>query len=65
MKLKTINIDRPVTVLPQEDYEGLLETLAILQNKKILSRIQSALTNIQKGKIFSHQEVFGRAKRSG
>lgn len=64
MHLKPFIIDRPVTVLPHEDYEALIETLEILGNRKILSRIQSALKHIHQGKIYSHQQVFAKQKRS-
>ncbi|MEW6557928.1 MAG: hypothetical protein AB1349_11370 [Elusimicrobiota bacterium] len=37
----------------------MIETLEILSDKKILSRIESAVQNIRKGKVFLHKQVFG------
>ena len=44
--------------IPKDDYESLLETLEILNDRKQLNRIQSALKNIKK-KTFSHKDIFG------
>jgi predicted DNA-binding antitoxin AbrB/MazE fold protein len=43
----------------KEDYESLLETLEILSDQGQVKRIASALRNIEKGKLFSHKDVFG------
>ena len=45
--------------LPKEEHESLLETVEILSNKKQLNRIQTALNNIKKKKIFTHKDIFG------
>lgn len=46
-------------LIPKDDYDSLLETLEILSDKNQLDRIQSALQNINKGKVLSHKDVFG------
>lgn len=45
--------------IPKDDYESLLETLEILNDRKQLDRIQSALKNIKKGRVLSHKDIFG------
>ncbi|MEW6040518.1 MAG: hypothetical protein AB1633_03250 [Elusimicrobiota bacterium] len=55
---RPIKIATPSTLLPQEEYDSLIETLEILSDNKILSRIESAVQNIRRGKVFSHKEVF-------
>jgi hypothetical protein len=54
-----VKVEGPATLVPQEKYESILETLEILGDRKQVSRIESALKNIQKGKWFSHNDVFG------
>ena len=46
--------------IPKEDYDTLLENLEILNDRKQLDRIHSALQEVKKGKIFSHADIFGR-----
>ncbi|MEW6557006.1 MAG: hypothetical protein AB1349_06595 [Elusimicrobiota bacterium] len=55
---KPIKIATPLTLISQQEYDSMVETLEILSDKKILSRIESAVQNIRKGKIFSHKQVF-------
>ncbi len=45
--------------IPKDDYESLLETLEILNDRKQLDRIQSALKNTKKSKVLSHKDIFG------
>lgn len=56
---RPIRIESPSTVISQKEYDSLIETLEILNNRKFLLRIESALQNIRKGKTFTHKEVFG------
>jgi PHD/YefM family antitoxin component YafN of YafNO toxin-antitoxin module len=48
----------PVAILPEAEYESLIETLQILSDQKLLQRIESALAHLSKGRFFTHQEVF-------
>lgn len=58
---KIVKISTPSAVISQDNYESLVETLEILSDQKVLSRIESAVNNIHKGKTFSHREVFGHS----
>ena len=52
---------RPVArLLSENEYESLMETLEVLSDKKQLQRLASALKHVQQGKLYSHEEVFGR-----
>lgn len=51
---------RPVArLLSEEEYESLMETLEVLSDKRQIERLTSALKNVQQGKLYSHEEVFG------
>lgn len=45
--------------IPKDNYESLLETLEILNDRKQLDRIQSALKSLKKNKVLSHKDIFG------
>ncbi|MCK5215436.1 MAG: type II toxin-antitoxin system Phd/YefM family antitoxin [Candidatus Omnitrophica bacterium] len=47
-------------LLGSEEYEGLLETIAILKNNKIVASITASLKDLKEGNISSFQEVIGR-----
>ncbi|MEK7448500.1 MAG: hypothetical protein AAB019_03345 [Planctomycetota bacterium] len=53
-----IKSNRPLAILPQEEYESLLETFEVLNDQKLLRRIESALSNLRKSEFFTHDEVF-------
>ena len=44
----------------EQEYESLLETLEVLSDKLQVKRLSSALKHVQKNKLHSHEEVFGR-----
>ena len=46
-----------------DDYEGWLETLEIMSDKKAMQDIKEARKEIAEGKVCSFEEVFGRAQR--
>ena len=48
--------------IPKEDYNSLLESLEILNDKEQLNRIQSALQSVKKGEVLSHKDVFGHSQ---
>lgn len=51
---------RPAGVLLSVDeYEGLLETLEILADGKLMKKIQGGLEDIEAGRIVGHEEVWG------
>ncbi len=50
---------RPAGVLLSiEEYEGLLETLDILADSKLMSSIRRGLRDAEKGRVFSDDEVW-------
>ncbi len=50
-------------LLGSEDYEGLLETIDILKNNKLLSLIMKSLRDIKDGKTYSFKDVVGRQQK--
>ncbi|RLD16012.1 MAG: hypothetical protein DRI36_06310 [Caldiserica bacterium] len=57
-----IKVDKPITILPQEEYESLLETIEILGNKDYVKSIEKGLEDLKKGRLYSHSEVFKKKK---
>lgn len=50
---------RPAAVLLSiEEYEGLLETLDILADSKLMASIRSGLRDAEKGRVVSDDEVW-------
>ncbi len=45
-------------LMSPEEYEGLLETLEILSDKKLLKLLRRAEVDFQKGRSYSHEQVF-------
>lgn len=43
----------------EQEYESLMETLEVLSDKKQVERLMNALKHVQKGKLYSHEDVFG------
>ncbi|GEM_PF-1830056 len=49
-----------LVLLNMEDFVGLLETLDILSDKKLVRSIQRGLAELREGKpMLTHSEVFG------
>jgi len=48
-----------VIVVSEDDYESLLETLALLSTPGVLKGIRKAKQEIKKGQTYSMKEVFG------
>ena len=46
-----------------DDYEGWLETLSIMADKKTVNDIKEARKEIAQGKCYSFEEVFGNRKK--
>ncbi|GEM_PF-560297 len=49
-------------LIGEQEYESLLETLEVLSDKKQVERLASALKHVQKGKLYSHEDVFGHSQ---
>ncbi len=50
-------------LLGHEDYEGLLETIDILKNDKIVAMIMQSLRDLEEGAVYSFEEVVGRKQK--
>lgn len=50
-------------LLSEDDYEGLLETIDILQNRKGVKELQQSLKELERGETYSFEEVVGRKQR--
>ena len=47
-------------LMSTEEYEGLLETMEILSNKKTMAELRKAKKDIEEGRTFTIEEVFGK-----
>lgn len=47
-------------LLPLKQYEGLLETIELLSTRGFAKKFRQARCDIDKGKTYSIEEVFGR-----
>jgi antitoxin YefM len=47
-------------ILSVEKYEGLLETLDILSDEKMMKSLRRSLRQARRGKWLKYEEVFGR-----
>ena len=45
-------------VLPYDDFLGLMETLIIINDKKLLHSIKRGLKDAQENRLLTHAEVF-------
>ncbi|MFH1857072.1 MAG: type II toxin-antitoxin system prevent-host-death family antitoxin [Candidatus Omnitrophota bacterium] len=52
--------ENSAVLLGNEDYEGLLETIAILKNNKLISSIMASLKELEENHTYSFKEVIGR-----
>ena len=46
-------------LLSIEEYEGLLETLEILSDARLVKRLRQSRKEAQAGRFFTHREVWG------
>ena len=61
--LITKNGKPAVVVMNAEEFNGWLETLEIMSDKKALKEIRKAKKELERGQTKSFQEVVGRAQR--
>lgn len=45
-------------IMTPKKYEGLMETMEILSDKKILTELESSRNDFQTGRIYTHEEVW-------
>jgi prevent-host-death family protein len=51
---------RPAAVLlSMDEYEGLLETIEILSNPRLLKLLRKSKKELDRGKLVAHREVWG------
>ncbi len=53
----TIKSDKPVVVIPAEEYESLLEALEILSNPSLIKDIERARKEFREGKTISLEKL--------
>ena len=49
-------------IMSVDDYDGWLETLEIMSNKKVMADIRAARGELKAGKFHTFEEVFGKPK---
>ena len=49
-------------LLSMEQFEGLMETIAILSDQKTMRPLRRSLKQSREGRWVAHERVFGRAK---
>ena len=47
-------------LMSADEYEGLLETLAIMSNKETMRALKKSKEDIKHGRVYSHEDVFGK-----
>jgi PHD/YefM family antitoxin component YafN of YafNO toxin-antitoxin module len=57
MATLTITSDKPVVVIPADEYEDLLERLEILSDKQLLQDLREARKDLAAGKTVSLEEL--------
>ncbi|MFH1645644.1 MAG: type II toxin-antitoxin system Phd/YefM family antitoxin [Candidatus Omnitrophota bacterium] len=55
--------EESAVLLGSEEYEGLLETLDILKDNKLVSSIMRSLKDLEKGDVYSFEDVVGRKQK--
>jgi len=50
--------DGTVILLPEEEYESLIETAELLSQKGLLESVKQAEKELEKGEVYSFDEVF-------
>jgi len=51
-----------VVLVSKGDYEGLIETVEIVSDKKLLTQIQQGLKEIRNGHFISHEDLIKKLK---
>jgi len=55
--------EESAVLLSSEDYEGLLETLDILKDDKVVASIMESLKDLKGAEIYSFEDVIGRKQK--
>lgn len=49
-------------LMGEQEYESMVETMEVLSDKKQVERLMTALKNVQQGRLYSHEDVFGHSQ---
>ena len=58
MPTLTIKSDKPVVVIPAEEYDALRETIEILSNRRLMNDIRRAIKEHEEGKSLDFEEFW-------
>jgi prevent-host-death family protein len=56
--------DRSAVLLPEEDFESLMETATLLATPGFLAGLRKAEEDVRRGRLYTLEEVFGAPKRA-
>jgi PHD/YefM family antitoxin component YafN of YafNO toxin-antitoxin module len=56
----TIKSDKPVVVIPSEEYDALRESIEILSNRRLMNDIRRAIKEHEEGKSLDFDEFWRR-----
>ena len=56
----TIKSDKPVVVIPSDEYDSMRETIEILKNRRLMSDIRRAIKEHEEGKSLDFDEFWHR-----
>ena len=60
MPTVTIKSDKPVVVIPAEEYDSLRETIEILSDRRLMNDIRKAIREHEEGKSLDFNEFWRR-----
>jgi PHD/YefM family antitoxin component YafN of YafNO toxin-antitoxin module len=58
MPTLTIKSDKPVVVIPSDEYDALRETIEILSNRRLMNDIRAAIKEHEDGKSLDFEEFW-------
>jgi PHD/YefM family antitoxin component YafN of YafNO toxin-antitoxin module len=58
MNTLTIKSDKPVVVIPSDEYDNLRETIEILSNRHLMNDIRRAIKEHEEGKSLDFDEFW-------
>ncbi|MBM3326149.1 MAG: hypothetical protein FJY65_04075 [Calditrichaeota bacterium] len=64
MPTLTIKSDKPMVLVPKDEYDALQETVEILSNRRLMNDINAAIKEHEDGKSLDFEE-FWRSEMNG
>jgi|GEM_PF-887532 len=64
MPTLTIKSDKPMVLVPKDEYDALQETIEILSNRRLMNDINAAIKEHEDGKSLDFEE-FWRSEMNG